>query len=289
MDTSPRAFISYSHSDREFVVQLAEDLRRESVDVWLDKFEINPGDSLIQKIFSEGLSQSEYFLVVLSKESVKSRWVQEELSTALSLKLEGVIHIIPVLKEQCEIPVALRSLLYVDLSSDYSNGIRRLVESMYSVNQKPPIGRVPEYISSLKKSVGGLSREASTLGYLLISNLKDDLGYDPQLSFQQVSEILANMDPATINSAVDELEAYGLVKAHRVVGNAPFNFAYIQGTYALFLHFREVLSEYDPEIDIKQVAAYVFSNKVATGLDMVTALQLPPGRINRAVSYLEDY
>ena len=46
---------------------------------------------------------------------------------------------------------------------------------------------------------------------------------------------------------------------------------------------------FDPEKDVKQVAAAVVSLGSASGQDLAEKLELPPPRINFAVSYLGDY
>ncbi|HEX6717152.1 MAG TPA: toll/interleukin-1 receptor domain-containing protein [Pyrinomonadaceae bacterium] len=123
----PTAFISYSHADKEFVSKLAKDLMQ-GIEVWVDQFDLRPGDSLIQKIFGEGLAKSDFFLIVLSSASTSSEWVKEELNAAIIRKIEGVTRIIPIIKEPSEIPLPLRSLLYIDLSKDYDEGIRTLLK-----------------------------------------------------------------------------------------------------------------------------------------------------------------
>jgi hypothetical protein len=43
-------FISYSHSDAEFVNVLGARLFKEQMPVWLDRWELNVGDSLIRRV-----------------------------------------------------------------------------------------------------------------------------------------------------------------------------------------------------------------------------------------------
>ena len=43
-------FISYSHVDRDFVDQLAVQLVARNVNVWLDRWEMHVGESLIDRI-----------------------------------------------------------------------------------------------------------------------------------------------------------------------------------------------------------------------------------------------
>src|SRR6516225_8219206 len=83
----PRMFISYSHSDREFVRRLAADLRGRDFDIWLDEWEIRVGDD-IRRGIEHGISTYDYFAVVLSPASVASDWVQSELSGAFSRQVK---------------------------------------------------------------------------------------------------------------------------------------------------------------------------------------------------------
>ena len=65
MKRHPKTFISYSHSDKDIAIKLSENLRKNGIEVWIDKWEILPGDSLVQKIFEEGLSGIDAFIVIL--------------------------------------------------------------------------------------------------------------------------------------------------------------------------------------------------------------------------------
>ena len=58
-------FISYSSKDKSFVEKLSNKLVENRVGVWLDKWEMKPGDSLIDKI-QNGIEDSSHLLVVLS-------------------------------------------------------------------------------------------------------------------------------------------------------------------------------------------------------------------------------
>jgi hypothetical protein len=64
MKTVPKAFISHASEDKDrFVVRFAKRLREKGVDAWLDKWDILPGDSLIEKIFEEGIKDADASLL----------------------------------------------------------------------------------------------------------------------------------------------------------------------------------------------------------------------------------
>ena len=81
-----RIFLSHSTSDKVIVDRLASDLERLSVGVWYDKWEIQVGDSLLDKI-AEGIEANDYLAVVLTPASVTSDWVRLELKAALMREL----------------------------------------------------------------------------------------------------------------------------------------------------------------------------------------------------------
>ena len=115
-------FISYSSKDKEFAVRLATDLRLMGLKVWIDKWEMRVGDSLNKKI-AEGISNSGWFCVVLSPNSVTSPWVQKELNAGLERELEKRdVFILPILLKDCEIPLFLRDKVYADFRNSYEDG-----------------------------------------------------------------------------------------------------------------------------------------------------------------------
>src|SRR6266849_3850548 len=87
-------FISYSHADRVFINKLAAHLVKHNAHVWIDSWELNVGDSLIQRI-QQAIQESSALLVVLSKASVKSEWCKKELSAGLVRELEEKSSLLP--------------------------------------------------------------------------------------------------------------------------------------------------------------------------------------------------
>lgn len=125
-----RIFISYSNVDKKFVNELAQKLKIYGVSVWYDDWEIKVGDSIVDKVYA-GLEKSDALVIVLSNESVKSKWVKEELNTAIIKKIQdNNIIILPVLKEECEIPISLKQLKYADFRSDVNIGFMELLDAI---------------------------------------------------------------------------------------------------------------------------------------------------------------
>jgi acetyl esterase/lipase len=92
---APKVFISHASEDKDrFVIKFAERLRANGIDPWLDKWEMLPGDSLVDKIF-DGIEQAQAVIVVLSTNSVSKRWVREEINAAFVKRVNDASKLIP--------------------------------------------------------------------------------------------------------------------------------------------------------------------------------------------------
>ncbi len=124
---TPRVFVSHSSKDKPFVRRLLEDLKKQRLKIWFDERELKPGDSIVQGI-SEGLKASDYLMIVLSKASVQSKWVTAELNSALYSELSGKgTVVVPVLIEDCQIPMLLQDRIYADFRADYKTAYSKLI------------------------------------------------------------------------------------------------------------------------------------------------------------------
>ena len=92
------AFLSYSHSDSVFVERLYERLIQDKIAVWRDVKEMSIGD-VIDKAVSEGIQRNWLFIIVLTQNSIRSRWVEREFDEASHEEIEGRKIILPVIAE----------------------------------------------------------------------------------------------------------------------------------------------------------------------------------------------
>jgi len=126
-------FISYSHADKSFVDTLAAHLVKRNAHVWVDSWELNVGDSIIGRV-QEAIQDSSALLVILSKASVQSEWCKKELSAGLMRELdEKRVVVLPVLLEDCEIPMFLREKMYADFRKDFDKGVSAIVDAVAKV------------------------------------------------------------------------------------------------------------------------------------------------------------
>ncbi len=76
-------FISYAREDLETARKIYDDLKEAGLDPWMDKSDIVPGQNWKFAI-SQAIRESEYFIALLSSESVSKRgYVQKEFGHAL--------------------------------------------------------------------------------------------------------------------------------------------------------------------------------------------------------------
>jgi hypothetical protein len=74
-------FISYSHTDEAFARKLWNGLRNERITVWYAPEEMKGGKKLFEQI-DRAIQMHDKLLIVLSKESMSSNWVQTEIRRA---------------------------------------------------------------------------------------------------------------------------------------------------------------------------------------------------------------
>ena len=96
-----RVFISYSRKDIDFARKLAGDLEKAGFGVWWDVSDLKGGDEWV-RVIPSAIESSQYFIILLSPDSVLSQWVEKEYLHALKLRLK----IIPVMIKPCRVTVA---------------------------------------------------------------------------------------------------------------------------------------------------------------------------------------
>jgi len=89
-------FLSHASEDKEeFVRPLANKLKENGIKVWYDEFEIDWGDSIRESI-DNGLKESRFSIVVLSKSFFKKSWTNNELNGYFSFDSKEAKRILPI-------------------------------------------------------------------------------------------------------------------------------------------------------------------------------------------------
>lgn len=142
---APKAFVSHSGQDRHFVEKFAADLWDFGVKAWYSRWEIKAGDSIPERI-DEGIEDCEFFIIVLSKNSIHAVWVKTELQAAITRKLDGKVRkIIPIKIDDCDqFPPIIGSLYREDFTTQsYEAALKRVVNSIFGVDERPALGKRP--------------------------------------------------------------------------------------------------------------------------------------------------
>jgi hypothetical protein len=135
---APKVFISYTQGDREFAHKLAAALEQFPVNVLLDTHELRVGDNINEKI-NELVSNSTYFLFVISRESIQSKWANKELEKAIEMKKR----ILPVITGPIEPPDMLKGIVYANFTSSFEEGIEQLRLTLKDYRHNKSLKRYP--------------------------------------------------------------------------------------------------------------------------------------------------
>jgi hypothetical protein len=126
----PKLFICHSSKDKKFAEWLAEKLKSFGIRIWLDKWEIKIGDSIVDKI-NQGISMSDYLVIILSRNSVESAWVNEELNSGIIRNIESQgAFVLPTVVEDCQIPTLLSHRRFADFRYDKAQGFKELLQAI---------------------------------------------------------------------------------------------------------------------------------------------------------------
>jgi hypothetical protein len=126
----PDVFVSHRISDTPAALRLAEDLRRAGHAVWLDKWAIDIGDSIVQRM-EQGLQNAAYLILCYSDTGVMSPWISREWMSTLARQLEGRnVRILPVMLSGSVTPAILADIYAADLRTDWDKGLALLLRSI---------------------------------------------------------------------------------------------------------------------------------------------------------------
>lgn len=126
-------FVSHSSSDNKFGIRLERMLQAESgiATVWYDSDGgLHGGDRWVPSIERE-METRNVFLVILSPEAMKSRWVKIEIEKALEEVIARGLVIIPVMHRKTPVQGFLSLYHYVDFTQQpYQDAYRELVTAI---------------------------------------------------------------------------------------------------------------------------------------------------------------
>ena len=288
----PKVFISHASEDKDrFVIGFATKLRENGVDVWLDKWEMLPGDSLVDKIFEEGIKEADAVIIILSKYSVTKPWVREELNASFVSRLSKGTRIIPIVLDECEVPESLTSTLWepiIDLDN-YDSSFKRVLSSIFGTTDKPALGELPPHTSNTYHAIDGLAKVDNLI-------LKESCEYivknnnnmvNPESLFGDGDSL--GFSRSEIKDSIEILEQNGYIDISIYMRDGGDNYAchyYKVTTYGFDNYAQSYLTDYSPTID--RVVSLIVNEGVKINLLIQEKIDQPIVIINHILDVLES-
>ncbi|MCE7698313.1 MAG: toll/interleukin-1 receptor domain-containing protein [Methanobacterium paludis] len=265
----PKVFISHASEDKErFVLEFGEKLRNNGIDAWVAEWEIKPGDKLIDKIFEEGINKADYFIIVLSENSVNKTWVREELDVATIRRIKKNTTIIPlVIDDSIEVPTALKHIVWVPINdlSDYDDDLEKIVMTIFGMDKKPPLNEAPEYVSYT--NVPGLTQIDSMALKAIGDILIEKWGPGRILVGQQILDKLKStgIPEEEISDSLEILESNFYLKITHTTGgitHSPINVNPI----AFIIYYENFLPDFEEKY--KDIISKIINNNLYSAEDI---------------------
>jgi SAM-dependent methyltransferase len=117
--TAPKVFLSYARvdADRKFVSDLYRRLKQDGIDCFFDEVWLAPGANFVLQI-SEAVEKCNYLVMVMSRAYFSARFAPSEWSAVLAGDPKNERgRLVPLLREDCELPALIKPLLFIDVRS----------------------------------------------------------------------------------------------------------------------------------------------------------------------------
>jgi hypothetical protein len=287
----PKVFLSHASEDKpRFVDNFAQRLRADGVDAWLDKWEMLPGDSLVDKIFEEGLKEADAVIVVLSQFSILKRWIKEELNTSVVSRISKGTRIIPIVLDGCELPEALHATLWEPITdtANYGQSYERILASIFGTTLKPAIGQPPGYTTAILTEVDGLE----SIDNLVLKTSCEFLLENPD-HFIDPKNLFGESNPdappkSEVIEAINVLEDRGYFSVSRSFGGGPEHW----GCHyrVTFFGFQQYCSTYVPKFGaiVDQAAGLIANKEADTNFKLRDSLKIQLMIANHIIRLLEN-
>ena len=283
----PRVFLSYASENKELAGQVANTIIKNAIKTWWDEWEIRAGDSIRQKV-DNGIEKCTHFLVLLTTQSVNKEWVKTEMDAAFVRKLRGQCRFIPVRYELPvnDLPPTLEGVLSPEIKS--GTDIDSLINDIYGVSEKPPLGKPPAAVVQAHEVDTGYSPAVSAVAKLLVEESKNGLTADPSSSIGAIAKA-AKLNPEDAEDAIYELEERGFLRIDKFVGARPSQY-HVRTMPSLFVEFDRHFMGWDGVEDAIQIATDMVNDKKFTTNpeEMAKRYGWSHRRLNPALKYLVD-
>lgn len=160
----PSVFISYAKADADLAEQLSAQLQSIGATVFFDRLSLVSGDDFSEQT-NRAIRSSDYIVVILSRNSTRSTWVQRELQAAL--ESSGDRKIMPILRDEAATEnlvwplIADRTAIRGSSNSEIVYEVVRAISSDSSIISARPKSR---YLRAIAAGVAAGAAIAMILG-----------------------------------------------------------------------------------------------------------------------------
>ena len=158
----PDIFISHSSRDKAAAVHLAKTLNFCALDIWLDDWELEVGQSLTDEI-AKAMNDSRYIAILITENYNQTVWTKTEYKKALAREQkENRTVMLPLIVGEAQIPDFLEDKIYIDLRKEFFCGITNLVGMIHGLSKF----RISQALSERQpQSVSDVWRLLQSIGF----------------------------------------------------------------------------------------------------------------------------
>lgn len=129
-----KIFLSHSSVDKPIVETIFHELQKEELKVWFDKYEIEVGDSITDKL-NEGLANSDVGLFCFSQNFLQSHWAKAEMNYFFRQRMvtgKKNFIILNIDLAPSQFPPLLQDFKYINLNA--TGWIEELISAIKKIN-----------------------------------------------------------------------------------------------------------------------------------------------------------
>lgn len=294
MNETKKVFISHASEDKErFVIPFATRLRNDGIDAWVDKWEINPGDSLVEKIFDEGIKNAKAIVIVLSEYSIDKTWVKQELETSVVKRIDDGTRLIPIVLDNCEVPLSLKATVWKKIYNlaDYEEEYKEIVNAIHGHYEKPSLNLDVDSQHREFFSFGGLSKIDSLVLQsaceFLVKDVRNNISHNVvDLSVLENLEVLGFTN-TELSDSLEVLESEFYILLSRTLGNQRYNCSHFRVTTDGFdVYARAHITDYHEKF--VRVASMIVNKNVTTNQGLKSLFDISLKTIDHILDRLEE-
>lgn len=252
-----KAFISYSSNDNNrFVKEFVDRIRDSGIEVWKDNLETINVDltNIIKEIYKVDI-----FIVIISKNSIESNWVAEEINVAMKRKIEEDLRIFPIIlsEDNIDVPIVLRHLVhyYIDDINNYDVKFKELIDDIFYLSKKSELGYSPVYTKF--HTLNNFSKSDS----IIIKCLGDAIFDKKYVSFDfdVIQDLVKGYELSTysVKDSLEILKGNGIIIFNNVASYHPYNIRFTP--FGFMFYAQNYISNFD-ELT-KEIIAEIVNGK----------------------------